>query len=80
LLEGQRYRTTFHVTRRADSVKVRAAVDGRGYPEFAREAFHLVIHGATPPTVWVNGDPVLSDERRVVIPNTGQAFEVEFAV
>ena len=79
-LEGERYRTTFHVTRRANSVKVRATVEGRGYPEFAREAFHLVIHGATPSAVSVSGNPVVSDERRVVIPNTGQAFDVEFAV
>ena len=79
-LEGQRYRTTFHVTRHADSVKIRATVDGRGYPEFAREAFHLVIHGAAPSTVSVSGSPVASDEHRVVIPNTGQAFDVEFAV
>ena len=44
-LDGARYRTTFAVTRRGD-VEVDAPVDGDGYPEFAREAFRLVVHGA----------------------------------
>jgi alpha-glucosidase len=39
-------RTTFEVTRTANRVDVRASVEGGGYPEFAREAFELVVHGA----------------------------------
>ena len=30
---------------------LRAEVEGDGYPEFAREAFHLVLHGAAPEAV-----------------------------
>jgi alpha-glucosidase len=77
---GQRYHTTFHVTRRADIVTIRATVAGRGYSEFARDAFHLVVHGATPRAMSVNGDPVASPEGQVVIPNTGEAFTAEFTV
>jgi alpha-glucosidase len=79
-LDGQRYRTAFHVTRRADDVEVEATVDGHGYPEFARDTFHLVLHGATPRTVSVNGNPVGSQGGRAVIPNTGEPFTVKFAV
>jgi alpha-glucosidase len=40
-------RTTFTVTRTANRVEVHASVEGGGYPEFAREAFELVVHGAS---------------------------------
>jgi alpha-glucosidase len=81
-LDGRRYRTAFRVTRRAGEVEVEATVDGDGYPEFVREAFQLVIHGATPRTVSVNADQIVSDHqgRRAVIPNTGEPFTVKFAV
>jgi alpha-glucosidase len=79
-LDGQRYRTAFRVTRRADNVGLEATVDGHGYPEFARETFELIVHGATPRTVSVNGDAVVSHGGRVMIPNTGEAFTVKFAV
>jgi alpha-glucosidase len=64
---GARYRTTFEVTRRGGRVTVRGAVEGDGYPEFAREAFVLVLHGGT-------------GERRTEIPNAGTAVEVELDV
>jgi alpha-glucosidase len=40
-------RTTFDVTRAGDTVSVRASAEGEGYPEFARETFSLVVHGAS---------------------------------
>ena len=79
-LDGQRYRTAFHVTRRAGNVELQATVDGHGYPEFARDTFQLVLHGPRPRTVSVNGNPVTSPGGRVVIPNTGEPFMVKFAV
>jgi alpha-glucosidase len=79
-LDGQRYRTAFHVTRRAGDVEVRATVDGHGYSEFARDTFELVVHGGTPRTVSVNGNPFVSQGGRVVIPNTGEPFTVKFVV
>ena len=61
--EGARYRTTFTVTRRANRLTVQADVEGDGYPEFARRAFELVLHG-------VGGD-------KLHLPNEGTGFTVE---
>jgi alpha-glucosidase len=77
-LEGARFRTTFRVARRADRVAVEARVDGDGYPEFAREAFHLVIHGAAPARIVVDGAPVDERDGHYVIANAGQDFTAEF--
>jgi alpha-glucosidase len=66
-LGGARYRTTFFVARRGSRVTVRAEVDGDGYAEFAREAFHLVVHGA-------------GAELRREIPNAGTGFAFELEV
>jgi hypothetical protein len=76
----QRYPTEFHVTRRVGNVEVEATVDGHGYPEFKRDTLQLVVHGARPPNVSVNGSPVVSEGGRVVIPNIGEPFMVKFAV
>jgi alpha-glucosidase len=77
-LGGARYRTTFTVTRHGKIVAVEARVDGNGYPEFARHAFHLVIHGARPATVLLDGEQIARSDRGFVIPNSGQAFTAEF--
>jgi alpha-glucosidase len=66
-LGGARYRTTFTVTRRGDRVTLDAHVEGDGYPEFAREAFHLVVHGAETGTT-------------AVIANSGESFSTELEV
>jgi alpha-glucosidase len=79
-LEGARYRTTFEVTRTGNRVALRAQVDGDGYPEFARTAFDLVIHGATPSTVVVDGSEEQTRDGRVAVPNAGGAFTAEFEV
>jgi alpha-glucosidase len=79
-LEGARYRTTFEVTRTGTRVALRAQVDGDGYPEFARTAFDLVIHGATPSTVVVDGSEEQTRDGRVAVPNAGGAFTAEFEV
>jgi alpha-glucosidase len=77
-LDGARYRTTFAVTRDARRVTIQARVDGDGYPEFARQAFHLVIHGATPATVLVGGERVDRSAHGFVISNSGQDFTAAF--
>jgi alpha-glucosidase len=76
--DGARVRTTFAVTRRADRLTLRAEVVGDGFPEHARRAFHLVVHGATPPAVVVDGDRVAPEDGRFVIPNDGTAFSAAF--
>ncbi len=53
-LSGARYRTDFEVGRSGHTVVLRAEVAGDGYPEFARERFVLVLHGAASgrPSGW----------------------------
>jgi alpha-glucosidase len=65
---GARVRTTIELVRRGTRVTVRAEVEGDGYPEFAREAFVLVAHGA------------VVGNRRVEIANAGTGFEIELDV
>ena len=61
--DGACYRTTFTVTRRANRLTVQADVEGDGYPEFARRAFELVLHGV--------------DVDNLHLPNEGTGFTVE---
>ena len=75
---GARYRTDFQVTRAGKRVTLRAEVDGDGYPEFAREAFHLFVHGAAPASVRLDGGDVSLTSGRFVLPNAARAFLVEF--
>ena len=71
-VEGaSRFRTSFDVARAGGLVTLVGSVEGRGYPEFARSAFRLVIHGARPRVVRhdgveraVVGGAVLLAERR----------------
>jgi alpha-glucosidase len=77
-LEGARYRTTFEVTRTGDRVGIDAKVDGDGYPEFAREAFDLVVHGAAPDTLAVDGEELRATDGRFRIPNAGAGFSAVF--
>ena len=75
---GQRYRTAFEVSRRGARVTVTASVDGAGYDEFARTAFHLVVHGAEPATVQLDGSDVPVTDGHFVLPNAGAAFTLTF--
>jgi alpha-glucosidase len=77
-LEGARYRTDFEVTRSGDRIVVEAEVDGTGYADFARTAFHLVVHGASPGTVLLDGSGVNASGEHFVLPNTGTALSVSF--
>ena len=76
-LDGAMYRTSFEVTRDGARVMLRASVDGDGYPEFAREAFELVLHGAAPATVLVDGTEQPVRDGRVRFPNAGAGFTLE---
>jgi alpha-glucosidase len=79
-LDGARYRTTFEVKRRGNTVTVRGEVDGDGYADFARETFQLVIHGAAPTTLSLDGEELNASEGRFVIPNRGEGFIAEFGI
>jgi alpha-glucosidase len=54
---GGRLKTTFELTREADRLTLRAEVEGDGYPEFAREAFRVVLHGGEEQTIANAGEP-----------------------
>ncbi len=77
--EGARYRTTFQLTRNGDQVSVQASVDGTGYPGFARERFRMVIHGAIPEVVVVDGEEIpRGDDGAFVLVNAGTGFLLQF--
>ncbi len=76
-LDGARHRTSFELTRRGSRLELRARAGGAGFPEFAREAFHLVVHGAAPARVRLDGAEVAAREGRFLLPNAGAGFLVE---
>ncbi len=78
--DGARYLTTFTVSRDADTVTLQAQVEGDGYPEFRRTAFHLVVHGAAPEAVEVDGRVVTGAQAVFVVPDAGTGFTARFEV
>lgn len=82
--DGDRLRTSFTASRSGHIVTLHARATGSGFPESLRQAFLLLIHGASPRTVRIDGETVevgRTDGRASVeIPNTGQSFTVEFAL
>lgn len=75
--DGAYYRTDLTLTRAGNHLTLRATVAGQGYAEFARTAFHLVFHGASPAAVRVDGQVLMAQDGSFVIPNTGSGFELE---
>jgi alpha-glucosidase len=75
--EGAYYRTTFSLTREATRLTLRAAVVGAGYAEFARQAFQLVFHGASPAVVRVNEQDVPSHDGQFIVPNAATSFRLD---
>ncbi len=77
-LRGARYRTSFRLTRHGRTVTLGARVDGDGFPEFARSAFQLVIHGAIPATVLLDGKRIEASERGFEIEGPARDFTAAF--
>jgi alpha-glucosidase len=73
-LRGARYRTTFAVERAGAELTVKAEVSGDGYPEFRRERFVLVLHGAPPDTGRLDDAMITGSNGRFEIPNRGSDF------
>jgi alpha-glucosidase len=65
------------VTRAGSRITLGADVIGNGYPEFAREVFHLVLHGMDVDTVRIDGEDVGATDGRFVLPRAGVGFVVE---
>lgn len=76
-LEGAYLRTTFELTREGSRLTLSAEVTGHGYSEHAREAFQLVVHGAAPEVVRLDGATVRRSGGRFRLPNSGSGFRVE---
>ena len=79
--DGGHLRTTVTLTRAGDRVDVRAAVSGDGFPEFAREAFRVVVHGASPTRlVLADGTEVAAVDGAHTVTDRGEGFELSFEV
>jgi alpha-glucosidase len=73
-LQDARYRTNFTVVRAGAELTLSADVGGRGYPEFARERFVLVLHGTAPEEARLDGAMIIGTDGRFEIPNEGVGF------
>ncbi|MFL6134500.1 MAG: TIM-barrel domain-containing protein, partial [Nocardioidaceae bacterium] len=79
LRDGAYYRTRFTLTRDGGRLTLVGTVDGQGYPEFRRTSFRLVVHGASPDVVLLDGAPVLDDGSGFVLPHADR-FTARFDV
>jgi alpha-glucosidase len=73
-LRDARYRTTFAVERAGSQLRLHAEVSGDGYPEFRRERFVLVFHGAAPDAGQLDDVMITGTNGRFEIPNSGSSF------
>ena len=78
--DGGCVRTTFVVQRQGDQLTLRASVTGDGFPEHARERFVLVLHGADPAALLIDGEPVAVVDGRATFPNAGTGFDVDLVL
>ncbi|MGZ4477492.1 MAG: glycoside hydrolase family 31 protein [Nocardioidaceae bacterium] len=78
--DGAFFRTRFTVVRDGSTVTLTAAVEGDGFPEFRRTAFHLVLHGAAPSVLHLDNTEVAGRDGTYPIPNSGTGFTVRFEV
>jgi alpha-glucosidase len=76
-LTGACFRTTFSLTRAGRLVTLRADVEGDGYPEFARQRFEIVIHGAVAEALTLDGAEHSFDGYPIVFGNDGKSFVLE---
>ncbi|MFP5284039.1 MAG: hypothetical protein ACLGIF_11390 [Actinomycetes bacterium] len=67
------------VVRAQDSVTLRVSVTGDGYAQFARRRYRLVLHGAQPERVLLDGDDLAVTEGAVVRARAAESFTVGFA-
>jgi alpha-glucosidase len=73
-LRAARYRTTFTVERAGTQLTVKAEVSGDGYPEFVRERFLLVLHGAEADAARLDDVMIIGANGRFEISNSGSGF------
>ncbi|MEU5546455.1 TIM-barrel domain-containing protein [Streptomyces sioyaensis] len=76
--QGACIRTAFAVTRAGDTVTLQATVTGDGFDGFARDELVIVVHGAEPESVRVDGTTTAPSGHRITVPNSGQGFTLAF--
>ena len=79
-LQDACYRTSFTVLRAGAELTVKAEVSGDGYPEFRRERFVLVLHGAAPETARLDDVMITGANGRFEISNRGTHFRFDCTV
>ncbi len=79
-LEGRRRRTALHLQRSGGRVRLQAEVEGQGYPQFAREAFDVVLHGVSPERATLDGAHVPIAHDRLRIAESGSGFVLDLVV
>ncbi|WP_296667478.1 TIM-barrel domain-containing protein, partial [Demequina sp.] len=67
--DGACVRTEISVARTGSTVTVAAAASGNGFSEFSRATIRLVIHGAEPGAVTIDGAELPTAESSVEFPN-----------
>jgi alpha-glucosidase len=79
-LGGGHFRTALHLTRTRNQINLRGTVEGTGFPEFRRRTLRLLVHGATPAAVTVDGIEFAATEGAFVFANAGAGFELSFEI
>jgi alpha-glucosidase len=75
--DGAYRRTDLTLFKEGDHLRLEGVVSGEGYPEFAREAFEIVIHGAPARAIRLDGESLMAEAGRYVASNRGTDFELE---
>jgi alpha-glucosidase len=73
---GGYFRTSFRLVRETNAFQINGQVEGRGFPEFRRKAFHLFLH--TPPgEQWMLDGFSQLPTGAWEIPNPGRDFQLQ---
>ncbi len=79
VLDGAYRRTAFAVSRSGAEIELVATVTGDGFPEMGRTHVALVVHGASPASVRVDGVTVEPVKGRFRFADAGSGFVVRLA-
>jgi alpha-glucosidase len=78
-LEGAFLRTTFCLTRSGDRIHLSSTVTGKGFAEFRRFGFRIVVRGCAIDRLELNGVDTRANRGRTEFENHGQGFELSFS-
>lgn len=78
-LQGAFLRTRFRLTRSGDRIHLSSTVAGKGFTEFRRRGFRVVVRGCAIDRMDLNGVGMRANAGRIELDNQGQDFELSFA-